>query len=160
MRRQEREIRNPSDIQDILRRNNLAVVSMLDGSRPYGVMTNYAFSLEDGRVVLYFHGASEGRKADCLRRNPAVSVFVNDAQTTELVGYGTEACRWTMRYASVVLEGSMRILEDPEEKRDAMRRFMRHYTDRDVVLPDAALRATMVMKLVPDAISGKRNPPA
>ncbi len=72
MRRQDREIRNASDIHGMLRRNNIPVVSMLDGSRPCDFMTVYAFSLEDGCVALHFHGAAEGCKAETRQRNPGV----------------------------------------------------------------------------------------
>ncbi len=158
MRKQKREITDPAVIREIIGKNNSAVISMTDGAFPYGVMMNYAPIFEDSQVRLIFHCAPEGRKTDCLRENPSVSVFINDPERTKIVGSGAESAHWTTWYRSVVLEGEVRFIDDPPEKRAAMEQFMRHYTDGEIILPEQVLNVTCVFVLKADKITAKQNP--
>ena len=64
MRRQDREINDCSVILDIIHSLPIGHLAMNDAGKPYGVTMNYLSDLDaDRRVVLYFHGAKEGRKA-------------------------------------------------------------------------------------------------
>lgn len=158
MRKKKREIADPAAIREIIANNNSAVLSMIDGAFPYGVMMNYAPVFEDSRVKLIFHCAPEGRKIDCLRENPAVSVFINDSERTRIVGAGAESAHWTTWYRSAVLAGEVRFLDDPAEKRLAVEQFMRHYTDGDINLPEQVLNVTCVFELNVDIVTAKQNP--
>jgi len=160
MRRREREITDRMTLRQIICNNNQAVISMTDGVTPYGVMLNYAPLFDGKRLTMYFHAAEDGRKLDILRQNPAVSVFVNDVANTKIISAGSNSANWTTHYRSVILSGSIKLLTDYAQKDDAIRIFMRHYTDEPVEFPEAVLERTMMLKLTVDRMTGKQNPKA
>ena len=43
---------------------------MIDGDEPYVVPMNYGYTLEDGELCIYLHGATVGRKIDIMKKNP------------------------------------------------------------------------------------------
>mgnify|MGYP001229529201 CR=1 FL=1 len=67
MRKKNREITDPTIWREILDANNTAVLSMIDGGEPYGVMMNYAPVYQNDRIKLVFHAALEGRKTSLIR---------------------------------------------------------------------------------------------
>lgn len=157
MRRAEREITDFKILQEIIRENNSAVISMVDGEIPYGVMMNYAPVFENDKVKFIFHGAKEGRKIDCLRKNPSVSLFINDIKRMEIISGGAISSKWTTYYRSIIATGKIRFIEDLREKMFIAECFMRHYTDGEILLPESALNATIFFELIPEQISGKEN---
>ena len=164
-RRRDREITDFRVIADILRANQAAAVSLVDGDRPYGVMLNYAPVIrdDDHTVQLIFHCATAGRKLDCLRRNAAAAIFVNDtrAEHIDLMG-DRPSGHSTTRYRSVLLQGRIRLVDDLAERRRLAAPFLRHFASADGAIempPDAALAATQFLLFTADAISGKQNLP-
>lgn len=164
-RRRDREITDFAVIADILRGNHTAAVSLVDGDRPYGVMLNYAPVIrdDDHTIRLIFHCATAGRKLDCIRRNPAASIFVNDARAERIDLQGDRPSgNSTTRYRSVILQGSIRLADDLAERRRLAETFLRHYAPADVPVdlpPDAALAATQFLVFTAEAVSGKQNLP-
>lgn len=157
-RRRDREITDRMTLRQIICNNNQAVISMTDGVTPYGVMLNYAPLFDGKRLTMYFHCALDGHKIDILRQNPAVSVFVNDVEKTKIVNAGSNSAKWTTHYRSVILSGTIKLLTDYAQKDDAIRIFMRHYTDEPVEFAEAVLERTMILKLNVDRMTGKQNP--
>lgn len=159
MRRRDREISDPAELREILDANNCAVLSMCDGGEPYGVMMNYAPVYEGNQITMIFHSAAAGRKVDCLRRNPAVSILINDFGRTRVIDAGARGFDWTTHYRSVVLTGNVRFIDDFAERRPVAERFMRHYYHGGPIdIPDAALRATLFFEVKVERITGKQNP--
>ena len=70
--RREREVTDPAQILDILNRSKIVHIAMVDGDEPYMVPMNYGFTMEEGKLTLYLHGAKKGRKLDVMRANPKV----------------------------------------------------------------------------------------
>ena len=68
MRRQDREIKDPAVLRQILGRAIVCRVAMCDGDRPY--LVPFSFVVEGD--ALYVHSAAHGRKLEILRRNPNV----------------------------------------------------------------------------------------
>lgn len=162
MRRKDREITDFNLIADIIRKNNSAVVSMVDGDKPYGVMVNYAPVMDGRSVSLVFHGAAEGRKVSCLRANPAASIFINDRCAEEVILKGDKPSgRSTTHYRSVMLQGTVRLVDDLEEKRPLAKAFLEHFGHSGVEMPpDQALAVTQFFLFTAGEITGKQNPNA
>lgn len=159
MRRKDREITDFSLIGEIVRRNNSAVVSMVDGDKPYGVVMNYAPIITDDGISLIFHGAREGRKVDCLRRNPAASVFIND-KATETVVFpdGRPSGHTTTHYRSVILAGEVRIVDDLDERRKLCEIFLKHFGTGDIEMPpDQMLTMTQFFLFTANEVTGKQS---
>ena len=86
------------ECEQVLRRATSGVLSLIspDGF-PYGVPLSYA--LVDGVIV--FHGALEGQKIDCIRRDNRASFCVVDADDVVPEKY-------TTAYRSVIVRGANR----------------------------------------------------
>ena len=67
MRRSDRELKDMADIVAIAKRETVCTVAFHDESCPYLIPLNYGAEVEEGKLVLYFHGAKEGTKIDKIR---------------------------------------------------------------------------------------------
>ena len=161
MRRQDREIKDPSVILDIINSLPIGHLAMNDAGKPYGVTMNYLSELDaDRNAVLYFHGAKEGRKAEILARDPHVYFFAerDDGPKVIVRPNGTKSV--TNLYVSVAGEGVMELMEDVAEKRRVLLTMANAFSDEPIEsIPDAVVERTAVWKLVLNGVTGKSNPP-
>ena len=161
MRRQDREIKDPSIILDIIHSLPFGHLAMNDAGKPYGVTMNYLSELDvDRNAVLYFHGAKEGRKAEILARDPHVYFFAerDDGPKVIVRPNGTKSV--TNLYVSVAGEGVMELVEDAAEKRRVLLAMANAFSDEPIEsIPDAVVERTAVWKLVLNGVTGKSNPP-
>ena len=74
MRRKDKEITDPAQVYDVVKRARFCRIAMCDGDEPYVFPVNYGYS----EGVLYVHSAPEGRKLDILERNDRVCFQVSD----------------------------------------------------------------------------------
>ncbi len=100
MRRKDREVTDLGETIDILQRADTIRVGIHSEPYPYVVPLSYGFETVDAKIILYFHGATEGFKHDLLRANPNVcaetDIFrrytsIGDSITTEyesFIGFG------------------------------------------------------------------------
>lgn len=97
----------------LLEKSNFITISMIneDGS-PYCVVVD--FILDDGKI--YFHGANEGQKLDCIRNDPRVCVSAVAAgkSVPELL---------TTKYASVIVHGKAHEITDSTKKEDIIKKI-------------------------------------
>lgn len=83
----------------------LSIAMLNEDGSPYNVIVNGIY--DQGKI--YFHSANEGQKLDCIRHDPRVCV-------TGFSGAMTDSPNATTRYASVVVYGKAKILEDRDRK--------------------------------------------
>ena len=116
MRRKDREV-SPERAWEIVDSCPFATMSILDEEgKPYGVPVSIA---RDGEN-LYFHAALEGRKIDCLKKNPYVSVScVAKAENAQ--------DDFTVYYASAILEGRAEEITEKEQKLHGLELLCRKY---------------------------------
>lgn len=159
MRRKDREITDFNVITQIVTQNNSATMSLVDGERPYGVMVNYAPIIGDNSIELVFHGATEGRKIDCIRRNPHACFFINDVASEAVLLKGEKPSeRSTTRYRSVVLEGTVSLVDDLAERRRLAEPFLKHFGHGGIEMPSERMLAmTQFFLFKAEIISGKQN---
>ena len=84
MRRSDRELKDMADIVAIAKRETVCTVAFHDESCPYLIPLNYGAEVEEGKLVLYFHGAKEGTKIDKIRENPQVSYCIYGKNSLEI----------------------------------------------------------------------------
>ncbi len=160
MRRSDKEIESNEEIEGLLRRGTVCRLALHDDPWPYVLPLNYGFEAAselDSELVwrLYFHAAGSGRKIELMRRDPRAA-FVIDLDH-ELV-HGETACGFTMRYRSVMGTGTIRFLEDAEDKRHGLQRLMAQYTGRqDWELPSGSLERVTVFALAIEQVSAKES---
>lgn len=128
MRRKDREITDPEKIRAVIGECAVCRLGLADGKRVYVVPVNFGHVEEAGRHVLYFHGAKEGRKMDLIRQNGYAALEMDAGY--RLQG-GEQACDYTAAFRSVIGEGSVREVTDPEEKKAGLTAILRQSTGRD-----------------------------
>jgi nitroimidazol reductase NimA-like FMN-containing flavoprotein (pyridoxamine 5'-phosphate oxidase superfamily) len=155
MRKKNREITDPNQILDIINKCEVMRVALCDDGEPYIVPLNFAYLLEGGKYVFYFHGAPEGRKIDMARKNPRVCFEVDCSLNiikTEI------PCQWTAEYESVIGYGQMIIIESEEEKKFALDLLMQRYGYKgELVYIEKALAGTAAFKIETESLTAKGN---
>lgn len=155
MRRRDREVTDPRTIQDILSRCTVCRLGFCDQGQAYIVPLNFGWAVENGTYTFYFHGAREGRKLDLIRATGRAGFELDTGCQLHLA---ETACGWSAAFQSIIGEGPVSFVEDPEEKRKALTRIMAHNTGReDWDFPDAMLNATCVYRLTAEALSCKEH---
>ena len=150
MRRNEREIKDRSRMDAIIRSCKVCRLGLCDGDEPYIVPMSFGY---DGRAV-YLHCAREGRKLDIIRRNSRVCVEFDIL--TRLVE-SKDACDWGMRYQSVLAVGNASIVEDTEARRRALAVLMKQYSDKDYSFPEKAMAGICIIEIPIERLTGKQS---
>lgn len=128
-----------------------AVLCLYDSEhRPYGVPLEYVRR----ENALYFHGAKEGRKVSAMQANPwGCAVIIGD---NEIVPE-----RFGRKYQSVIVEGSITLLDDPAVKRQVMtwvvERKSPAYLERGQKVIEKMLDRVLIYKMTMEIISGKHG---
>jgi len=112
MRRTDREIADAEQIDRLLSQARYAVVALAEGDEPYIVTLSCGFDAANRRLC--FHVANTGRKLDIIARNPKACVTI-----IADLGYKHGEC--AQPFESIVMTGTMRLLENPAEIREGMR---------------------------------------
>ena len=150
MRRKDKAIVELAEIEEIVRKSLVCRLGLAEENRPYVVPLIFGFKDR----TLYFHSAPEGKKIEILRKNSKVC-FEFDLDHEILVD--EEACRWGMKYRSVIGFGKASFVEDLEEKRKGLDVIMQHYSGRSFSYPEPAVENTVVIKVEIESMTGKES---
>lgn len=155
MTRREREVTDINEIVKILDKAKIAHIGLVDDGMPYVVPMNYGYTLENGKLTLYLHGATEGRKLDIIRKKPDVFCEIDcDIEAFS----GDIACRYGITYSSVMAEGTAHILDDVNEKREGLKILMKTQTGKDFDFTDKMVNVVSVIKIEVIAFTAKHRP--
>lgn len=150
MRRKENEISDESGMKAIIEKAVVCRLGMFDGDKPY--IVPLCFGYHD--KALYFHSALKGLKIDCIRSNPNVCFeFDHVAETKK----SENACDWGIKYQSVIGFGKAAIIEDSDEKRNALSIIMAQYSDEQFQFPENMVKVTAVIKVDVESMTGKQS---
>jgi len=120
MRRNDKEIKDPEVIEEILNKSQVCRIALNDGEYPCIVPFSYGYHDR----VLYFHSAAHGKKIELIQKNNKACFEIEyDSQILQ----HEQACQWTTRYRSVIGYGAIDIITDPGEKEKGLDRIMSHY---------------------------------
>lgn len=155
MTRREFEITDMNEITAILDKCLIVHIGMIDGDEPYVVPLNYGYTMEDGKLTLYLHGATEGRKINIMRTNPKV-FFEMNCEVTPFEG--KLACQYGTAYASIMGRGTAEVLENVEDKKKGLSLFMKTQTGKDFEFTDGMISTVSVMKIHVSEFTAKRRP--
>lgn len=155
MTRRERQVTDINEIIKILDKSKVVHLGMVDGDEPYVVPMNYGYTMEDGKLTLYLHGAKRGRKLDLIRTNPKVFFEM----CCDIVPFeGDVACKYGITYASVMGRGIAEIVEDVEEKKFALSVLMKTQTGKDFKFEDKMTSIVTVIKINTVEYTAKHRP--
>ncbi|MEO1084179.1 MAG: pyridoxamine 5'-phosphate oxidase family protein [Acidobacteriota bacterium] len=157
-RRRDRGVGDPTWIGELLHRVAVGVLATSWDGRPS--LNPNLFVYDGPRRAIYLHTAKTGRTRDDLEKNPRVAFTV--AEMGRLLP-SDAAVNFSVEYASVVLEGVGRIVEDAGDAERALRLFMAKYAPdfeygkdyRGVSARDLA--RTTVIEVRIDGWSGKQK---
>ena len=148
MRKKEREIKDRKEIDGVIRRCQVCRLAMCDDGHPYIVPLNFGY---DGSF-LYFHCALEGKKIDIIRKNNRVGF---EFDILHEIVKSEQACGWGAKYESVIGSGTAEILNNPEDKKEALEYIMLQYGSLLKDFSDEILKKTLVLRVRILEISGK-----
>ena len=149
MRRADRALADPELLDALMRQAPTVFLSMQDESGPYVVPLTFGWDGES----LWLHSALEGKKVDLLKKNPEVGFALVAEQ--ELVP-GEPACRWTMRYRSVMGKGVADFITDPDQKMKGLECLMSKFTPGPYHFDEKALSHTLVIRVRVTELTGKQ----
>lgn len=155
MTKREFQITDEGQIRHILDSARVLHLGLAVNNEPYVVPMNYGYILEDGKLVLYLHSAVRGKKLDMIRENPRVFFELEtDLQPFE----GQVACQYGMAYSSVMGRGTARILEDAEEKMQAMSALMNTQTGKEFTFNERLVSIVAVVRIDVAEFTAKQRP--
>lgn len=155
MTRRELEVTDKMQIIDILDKCSILHLGLVDGDEPYVVAMNYGYTMEDEKLTLYLHAATEGYKLDLIRANPKV-FFEMECDVVPFTG--KSACKYGTSYSSIMGRGRAEILEDVEEKKQAMSILMKTQTGEDFTFNDKLVSVVSVIKISVSEYTAKCRP--
>lgn len=155
MTRRERQVTDMNEIIRILDTAKVLHLGLVDGDEPYVVPMNYGYIMENEKLTIYLHGAPRGRKIDLIRKNPKI-FFEADCDITPFEG--DVACRYGITYSSIMGKGTAMIIDDVDEKREALTFLMKTQTDKDFVFDEKIVNIVSVIKLDISEYTAKHRP--
>ena len=155
MRRKDRQVTDLQKIRGIIADCDCCRVGFNDDGQVYIVPMNFGIEWQDDTPVFYFHGATEGRKNDIVKVNPSVGF---ELDTGAALIESDAACGHSARYQSIIGNGEMHCITDPQEKEKGLRLIMEHYTGkRDWAFSQQMLSAVTVFRLTATTFSCKEH---
>jgi nitroimidazol reductase NimA-like FMN-containing flavoprotein (pyridoxamine 5'-phosphate oxidase superfamily) len=155
MRRTDRLLEKKDDLLEIIKDGTVMQIAFQDTNQPYIVTLNYGYDWSNEALLFYFHSAREGRKIDLIKTSPRVcfSISICDPFIA-----GEKACNYGMKYRSIVGYGTIRILENEQERKNGLNLLMMKYTGKSQWHYDEEmLNKTTVTCLEVEKLSGKRK---
>ena len=155
MTKRERQVTDPGQILDILNKAKVLHLGLSVNDEPYVVPMNYGYTIEAGRLTLYLHSAVKGKKLDMIRSNPRVFFSID----CDRIPFESEKpCQYGLVYSSIMGRGTARIVEDVEEKKQAMSLLMKTQTGKDFTFEDRLVSIVSVIRIDVAEYTAKHRP--
>lgn len=129
MRRKEFDVKDENSINEILQTCEYGTLSLISDGKPYVVALNFVF-FENS---IFFHGAKEGRKIEAINSNPNAAFLVVKPYSF-IPSYFSDtmaACPATQFFASVLIEGKLKFIEDGYKKAEVLNALMKKFQKED-----------------------------
>ena len=153
--KRERQVTDPEQIIHILDTAKVLHLGLAVDNEPYVVPMNYGYTMENGKLVLYLHSALQGKKLDMMRANPNVFFEIDcDLMPFE----GRVPCQYGLVYSSIMGRGTAQIVEDVEEKKQAMTILMKTQTGKDFTFEDRLVSIVAVIRIDVAEYTAKHRP--
>jgi len=156
MRRKDKEITGTDDKLEIIAKCKFCRLGLSDNNYPYIIPLNYGYSYENGKLTLFFHSATEGKKIEIIRKNNN-ACFEIDCDTKLIEGKA--ACDYGYAFKSIIGFGKIIILDTIEEKTIGLNYLMKHQTGKDIKydFDENRLNNVNVFKMQVEEFTGKQK---
>ena len=155
MTKREFQITDEAKIRAILDTAKVLHLGLAVDNEPYVVPMNYGYCMEEGRLTLYLHSAVKGKKLDMVQANPRV-FFELDCDRMPFEG--KVPCQYGLVYSSIMGRGTASIVEDVEEKKQAMSLLMKTQTGKDFSFEDRLVSIVSVIRIDVTEYTAKHRP--
>ncbi len=149
MRRKEKEILDREEIESIIRKADVCRLGLSDNNIPYIVPLNFGYR----DSCLYFHTPKVGKKIDMIKGNNRVCF---ELDIDHEVVRADNPCDWNMKYQSVIGYGRAFLLEDIDEKRQALDVIIEHYSGQTGEYAEKLVDRLAVIKVQIESMTGKK----
>lgn len=153
MRRKDREIKEISEVLDIVERAKILRMGLFDGEYPYIVPLHYGYEYKEGVLIFYAHGAKEGHKIDLIHANPNTCIELE--ADMEIVSGEDIPCQYGAYYASVIGRGTVKLVKDVQEKIRGLNLLMKNQIGREFSITPQMAQTVQVMKITINNFSAK-----
>ena len=148
IKKKKREL-SKEDTLELLKNAREGVLSTISSNGyPYGIAVNYVYH----NNCIYFHCSNSGHKLDNIAKNNKVSFFINSDIT--IIPH-----EFTTHYKSAVIFGQACIVNDKEEKKDAIiaigEKYSHPHMNKGLKYIDNAFNAFTVVKIEINHLTGK-----
>lgn len=150
MRRDEREITDPAEIDTILNQERVMYIALSCDDVPFLLPVFYVWNGSS----LYFHSARAGSKIEIMKKNRAICFAVSH--------YGGVveddlACNFEARHRTVIGLGQTHFVQDDAEKIAMLHQLMARFSHKSFTFPAANLTATQVIRIDITSMKGKQH---
>ena len=144
-------IEDQQRVEEIISRCDICFVGITDQEgNPYVIPKNFGY--QEG--VIYLHSGPTGSSIDMLERNN--NVCITFSTDHELVfQHPKVACSYRMKAKSVICRGKVGFIEDMDSKREALNIIMKHYSSREFVYSDPAVRNVKIWEIPISSVTAK-----
>ena len=155
MTKRELQVTDLNEIKAILDTAKVLRLGLAVNNEPYVVPMNYGYVMEGEKLTLYLHSAVKGRKLDMMTANPRVSFALDcDREPFE----GRVPCQYGLVYSSVAGKGTATIVDDVEEKKQAMSLLMKTQTGKDFTFNERLVSIVAVIRIDVTEFTAKHRP--
>ena len=151
MRKSKREIKSFDEIVDVLNRCDTIRVGLSGREYPYVVPLSFGFETENGKIIIYIHGAQEGKKHDLIARNNKVCVEADICH-----GFAKTEHSVTTVYESVIGYGTTEKVYG-DEMIKGLCLLLAHCGYEGFPFDQSVTNILTVYKITLDSITGKRR---
>jgi len=150
MRRREKEITEKYKIEAVIKKSTVCRIGISNNNIPYIVPMCFGYQ----ENTIYVHSSFKGKKIDILQKNQNVCFeFDIDSEIIE----GESACKWSMKYKSVIGFGKSIFLNKIDDKRKALNIIMAQYSNSHFEFSEKIISGTCVIKIEIESMTGKQS---
>lgn len=154
MRRKDREVTNLEVIGEIIAGCKVCSVAMQDKLGLYILPMNFGYSYKENKLTLFFHSAKEGRKLDAIRKDGKVAFEMNC--NNKLIE-AKAPCGYGSYFSSITGTGFATIVEDVEEKKQALTDILLHQAGKEFIFEDKHTNSVCIFKIEVDSFCAKSH---
>ena len=138
------------EVENILKTSPNGTLALYgENGYPYSVPVNFVYS--DGKI--YFHGAAEGYKLDCMKKDPHVSFSVIGKDDIAKENF-------TTLFSSVIAFGTIRVIDTMEEKIPVLEAMVGNYSSEFMESGKELIRkgcGSVAYEITIDHMTGKKG---
>lgn len=157
MRRKKRQVTDLTAIKDFVEETQVVRIALNGEEYPYVVPVNFGYEWNKEQLILFIHGANEGKKISMIKNDPKVAVEMDGKH--RLIQGSMNASTYSYAYQSLIGFGQAEFLADLDAKREASHRLMDHAAKNKPFdeIPVKMLQKTEIIKITLASYTMKEN---